>query len=174
MTRALPAVTGRTEFDEFLYAPIAEESNGMLLSVLSALARLNVDPWDEASRLARLPRGAATLFLTTLIAALPGGVSAPGDPEMHARRLTALLPQPITKISEQSAPKSPAAFVIDRRGFVRYMIYYAVLTAFFFGAQWLMERSQQTTHSGIADSPTTGIAVPHTPAFAPAAAPERH
>jgi hypothetical protein len=75
------------------YAPIAEESNGMLLSVLSALARLNVDPWDEASRLARSPRGAATLFLTILIAALPGGASAPGDPEMHARRLTALPPR---------------------------------------------------------------------------------
>jgi hypothetical protein len=171
MTRAFPAPPGRTEFDEFLYAPIGEEDNGMLLSVLSALARRNVDPWDEASRLARLPREAATRFLTTLIAALPGGSSARADPEMHAKRLSALLPQPIAEISRQSNPKSPVASTIDHRGLVRYMVYYVVLTALFFGAQWLMEHPRQVMRSGTADSPTTGTALPHTLTSAPAAAP---
>jgi hypothetical protein len=83
---------GRTEFDKFLYATIEVESNGMPLSVLSALARLNVDPWEEASRLAALPTEAATRFLTTLIAALPGSSSARADPELQAKRLSALLP----------------------------------------------------------------------------------
>jgi hypothetical protein len=32
------------EFDEFLGAPISEDRNGTTLSVLSALARLDVDP----------------------------------------------------------------------------------------------------------------------------------
>jgi hypothetical protein len=32
-----------SEFDSFLYAPIGEDGNGMPLSVLSALARLDVD-----------------------------------------------------------------------------------------------------------------------------------
>jgi hypothetical protein len=76
VTRTIAAPTAGTKFDEFLYAPIGEENNGMLLSVLSALARLDVDPWDEASRLARLPRSAAIQFLTTLIGALPDGSSA--------------------------------------------------------------------------------------------------
>src|SRR5271155_19523 len=93
MTRAIAMPPVGSEFDEFLYASIGEENNGMLLSVLSALARLNVDPWDEASRLARLPREAVIRFMATLIAAQPDGVSARADPEMHARRLSALLPQ---------------------------------------------------------------------------------
>jgi hypothetical protein len=37
------------EFDNFLYASIGADRNGMPLSVLSALARLDLDPWEEAS-----------------------------------------------------------------------------------------------------------------------------
>ena len=44
------------EFDDFLFAPVGEEQNGMMLSVVSALARSDVDPWQEAAKLARLPR----------------------------------------------------------------------------------------------------------------------
>jgi hypothetical protein len=55
MTRsAMTALLG-PEFDAFLYAPVDEEGNGVLLSVLSALARLDVDPWREAAELARMP-----------------------------------------------------------------------------------------------------------------------
>jgi hypothetical protein len=36
-----------TEFDDFLFAPIGEDRNDMPLSVLSALARLDIDPWQE-------------------------------------------------------------------------------------------------------------------------------
>jgi len=60
-----------TEFDNFLFAPIGEESNGMLLSVLSAMAPLDIDPWQEAAKLSGLPEGAATRRLASLIAALP-------------------------------------------------------------------------------------------------------
>jgi hypothetical protein len=49
------------EFDEFLCAPIGADRNGTGLSVLSALARLNVDPWQEATSLARMPREAAVV-----------------------------------------------------------------------------------------------------------------
>jgi hypothetical protein len=59
------------EFDQFLCAPIGEDRNGTTLSVLSALARLDVDPWQEAAGLARMPRATAVMRLTTLIAALP-------------------------------------------------------------------------------------------------------
>ena len=37
------------EFQAFLYAPIGEEENGTTLSVLSALARLGLDPWKQAN-----------------------------------------------------------------------------------------------------------------------------
>jgi hypothetical protein len=147
MTRALAAPAGRTEFDEFLYATIGEESNGMLLSVLSALARLNLDPWDEASRLARLPRESVIQFLETLIAGLPRGSSACADPQLHAKRLSALLPQSMMDRSERPNSKSPFALTVDRRGLVRYVIYYAALAALFGGAQWLMERSHTAASS---------------------------
>jgi hypothetical protein len=59
------------EFDEFLCAPIGADRNGTRLSILSALARLNVDPWQEATSLALMPREAAVVRLTALIDALP-------------------------------------------------------------------------------------------------------
>ncbi len=47
------------EFDAFLFASVGEEVDGIPLSVLSALARLGLDPRDEAVRLAHLTREAA-------------------------------------------------------------------------------------------------------------------
>ena len=71
MTHAALSPLIGPEFDEFLGAPIREDRNGTTLSVLSALARLDVDPWDEATSLARMPREAAAERLTALIDALP-------------------------------------------------------------------------------------------------------
>ena len=49
MTHAALAPLIGPEFDEFLGASIREDRNGTGLSVLSALARLNVNPWQEAA-----------------------------------------------------------------------------------------------------------------------------
>src|ERR1700733_8256760 len=84
-----------SEFDEFLFASIGKDQNGMLLSVISALARLDVDPWQEAGELARLPREAAIERLASCIAALPGGLSAPPAPGTIAAGLIALLPSQV-------------------------------------------------------------------------------
>lgn len=83
-----------TEFNTFLYAGIGAEANGTVLSVLSAMARMNLDPWREAATLAGLPGRAAVKRLTTLIAALPGRSSTPDEQESTAERLVKLLPQP--------------------------------------------------------------------------------
>jgi hypothetical protein len=94
MTGSVWATGLGSEFDDFLFAPIAEESNGMLLSVISALARLDLDPWQEAIKLAGMPGETATKRLASLlIAALPGGPSAHLDPGTIAARLIALLPR---------------------------------------------------------------------------------
>jgi hypothetical protein len=50
------------QFGEFLCASIGEEKNGIALSVLSAFARRNVDPWQEAARRARVI-GSGALYL---------------------------------------------------------------------------------------------------------------
>ena len=70
MTRSARVSALAPEFEDFLFAPIGEDMNGMLLSVVSALARLNIDPWQEAANLAQLPRTTATRRLAALIAAL--------------------------------------------------------------------------------------------------------
>jgi hypothetical protein len=58
------------EFDAFLFASVGEEVDGVPLSVLSALARLGLDPRDEAVRLANLTREAAADQLARMIARL--------------------------------------------------------------------------------------------------------
>jgi hypothetical protein len=92
MTRSAVASVLAPEFDDFLFAPIGEERNGMLLSVVSALARLDVDPWQEAANLAELPRTTATRRLTSLIAALLDKPTTDLDPGANAARLIARLP----------------------------------------------------------------------------------
>ncbi len=61
----------------------------MQLSVQSALARQNVDPWEIAQRLTSMPPEPGVLVLTPLLARTPAGLAAPED---TAARLIALLP----------------------------------------------------------------------------------
>ena len=74
----------------FLFAEVGIEPGGMPLTVLSALARLGLDPWDEAGRLAGLPHREAAGNLARSLAALPG--TPPADADGVAARLVALLP----------------------------------------------------------------------------------
>jgi hypothetical protein len=83
----------RGEFDEFLFASIDDDRSEMPLSVLSALARLDVDPWNEAAALSQMPRHCATQRLGSLIDALPD-TSARLDVDAISGRLIALLPPP--------------------------------------------------------------------------------
>jgi hypothetical protein len=91
--RATSATYLSPAFNDFLYAPIADNGDGMPLSVLSALARLGVDPWQEAATLAGLPRETAIQRLTTLIAQLPGGTLAHPGPATNIAALIAYLPR---------------------------------------------------------------------------------
>src|ERR1700691_4725148 len=93
MTRSNPFSVLASEFDDFLFAPIGDDRNDMPLSVLSALARLDIDPWLEAAELARLPRETATQRLASSIATLPGGPSEYLEPGTIAAHLIALLPR---------------------------------------------------------------------------------
>jgi hypothetical protein len=53
----------------FLFAEVGTEHNGMTLTALSVIARLGKDPWEEARRLAGLPKASAT---STSRRSLPG------------------------------------------------------------------------------------------------------
>jgi hypothetical protein len=102
MTPAVATFFVSAEFNDFLYAPIGAEENTMALSVLSALSRLNVDPWAEAAQLSALPKNIAAQRLVSLIARLPGGRWAQADCAPIANRLTELLPHGLAKVP--SAP----------------------------------------------------------------------
>ena len=68
-----PSAFGLTaRYNDFLFAPIGEQENGMQLSVLSALARINVDPWEEAARLATMSPGDAEWALVATLSKVPG------------------------------------------------------------------------------------------------------
>lgn len=83
----------RPEYGEFLYAPVGGAPDEMPLSVLSALSRLNIDPWMEAAALAALPNESATRKLAQLLGQLPGERWSERDLHQIATRLTKLLPQ---------------------------------------------------------------------------------
>lgn len=83
---------GSSGFDDFLYAIIGEEENGAELSVISALARLDLDPWEEAARLSGLNKEAATVSLTAAIDTLKDGNWKPSDTGSIANRLIEYLP----------------------------------------------------------------------------------
>lgn len=91
MTLRAPFIMN-SEFDEFLFAPIREETNGMPTSVISALARLNIDPWQEAARLSELPKEGAVAALCQLIGRLPGDRRERSETQEITTRLIRLLP----------------------------------------------------------------------------------
>jgi hypothetical protein len=93
MAGCSPASPLTSEFNEFLFAPVCEDRNEMPLSVLSALARLDIDAWREAAELARLPGEAAAERLASLIETLPEGPSGRLDASTVAVRLIMLLPR---------------------------------------------------------------------------------
>jgi hypothetical protein len=80
--------------EPFLFSSIGEEKNGMQLTVLSAFARFGTDPWEEASRLAALPKTMASDALSALIARLPEGCWEVPESAAIANRLVKLLPTP--------------------------------------------------------------------------------
>ena len=93
MMAAITNARPGSEFDEFLYASIGDDRNGMPLTVLSALARSDVDPWEEAFKLAQLPKQSAVSQLAFLLGALPFAPLVCPDPAGISVPLIALLPR---------------------------------------------------------------------------------
>lgn len=89
-----PSVSSPTSiYNDFLFAPICEEANGMRLSVLSAFARVNVDPWEEATRLAAMAKADAERALVSTIDMVSGRGWRPTEAAVVAAQLIRLLPQ---------------------------------------------------------------------------------
>jgi hypothetical protein len=67
-----------------MYAAVGDDDNGMSLTVLSALARQNVDSWEQAAALSRLPAESAHTKPVALLEAL----DRPAATRVHSRCCT--------------------------------------------------------------------------------------
>jgi hypothetical protein len=135
MKHPATVVAQRSEFDRFLFAPIGEEKIGMLLSVLSALARLDLDPWREAAELARMPKHTAKQRLTSLIEALPDSLSTRPEPETISTRLFALLPRGASSSIASSKTLPVAGAKLNIRGAIYVLAVYLLFAAQMMAAQ---------------------------------------
>jgi len=80
-----------SRFDRFLFAPLHENGEAPL-SVLSALARQDIDAWQEAARLAQLPKDHAVNSLASTIWKSDSERWSPSEASFAAARLIELLP----------------------------------------------------------------------------------
>jgi hypothetical protein len=89
---AVPKSSLGSEFDAFLFAPLGEDRNGLQVSVISLLARMNLDPWQEAGDLAILPAEAAAGRLAVTLDTLTDPKLRQANSRTMALSLLALLP----------------------------------------------------------------------------------
>ncbi len=133
---APPSPTLPSEYNDFLYAPVGEDKNGAFLTVLSVLARQNVDPWEEAADLSRLPRGRAMQKLISMITASSGRPSTTAELTAVADRVIALLPgrvAPAGRTHDAPAGAPPLGQAPARARLLLIAIYMGLM---FFG-QWI-------------------------------------
>lgn len=67
MTLTMDQMGQDPAFERFLRATVGEDVNGINVTVISMLSRLDVDPWTEASNLAAMSDGPARKRLNTLL-----------------------------------------------------------------------------------------------------------
>lgn len=94
-------------YDRFLYASVLER-DGLPVSVLSALTQQNLDPWEEAARLAGLPRDGAIVSLAATIYR-SGNAASQNDANEIALNLVELLPTAASVNSIPPASEDPVS-----------------------------------------------------------------
>ena len=97
--------TLRTDFDAFLFASVGDDANGMPLTVVTLLARLGVDPWQEATDLAHLSIEAARERLGARLEAASRAPATEAETATVVKRLVALLHR--VPARKSSAPQVP-------------------------------------------------------------------
>jgi hypothetical protein len=150
------STSSNADFERFVYADVATEPNGMELSVLSALSRRGLDPWQEAQRLAQLPSFAAADGLAQILRPLPAVQALRLDVKVIAERLVALLPVRGTLAGGQFPSKLGATPVQIPRGVTLLMmaaIFGSMLIPFFMPKQ----AEPVAPTSWIADAPKAPV-----------------
>ena len=81
------------EFERFLYAHVGEDRNGYDVTVLSALARLDLDPWRETTNLVALEQDVRRERLEQLLSVFREVPALGSGAGKVARELCLLLPE---------------------------------------------------------------------------------
>lgn len=82
-----------SDYDAFLFAEVGEDGTGAVVTILSALARLDLEPWTEARDLSRLARKDAQVRLMTHFEAISDIPALALASEGRAAKLVSLLPK---------------------------------------------------------------------------------
>jgi hypothetical protein len=146
MSRSEVFALQRSGLNDFLFAPIGTERNGMTLTPASAFARLGEDPWREAGRLARLPKPAAIDSLARTLTGMPASVWPLAVATPIAARLIALLPAPCK--AEQVVSMSTAQVV--RAGKLGLVVVAITFAAAYMAGAFTTEPARQSDSSDVA------------------------
>jgi hypothetical protein len=159
MTYSASVSALESEFNDFLFALIGADRNDVPLSVLSVLARLDIDPWQEAAELTRLPKEIATQRLASSIAELPEGPSYLEHGTIAAR-LIALLPR---QANSESLSRKALPSVDDVTKFRAGICMYAAFIFVMLATQWIAVSRQPPVQIDNANAPTSSTVIPQIP-----------
>jgi hypothetical protein len=165
MTSAVRRASHGSEFDNFLFTLLGEDRNGLPLSVVSLLARMNLDPWQEAGTLAILPAEAAARRFNFSLDSLTDPIMRQSISETKVLRLLALLPR-----QAPPAPAPPASApgdAVRRPGSRLRIIIFITSAIVLVGSQILVAHRNGPAPPGVVPGPAVP-AVPTPPSTAPA------
>ncbi len=126
------------EFERFLYAYVGEDRNGSVVTVLSALARLDLDPWSEAAELSAMGREGASSRLGALLSRFHDVPALGRDHLSVAQELARFLPERPSRDAARNAARDAAAPVAAKKGGLQPSEFiWMALLALVFLVQWL-------------------------------------
>ena len=137
-----------SQYDDFLFASLCE-TDEMTLSVLSVLARQDVDPWQEAARLTQLSKQEAINRLTSKICESNSGRWSPSEASILAVRLIELLPS-------HTRPRRSRLWTDDGNGSLTYWLIAGML---FMSIAIAGNSMQKSTKDSSAPTPSVSMAV---------------
>lgn len=147
MTRSAPPYPSLpSAYNDFLYAPVGDDKNGACLTVLSMLARQNVDPWEEAADLSRLPRDTAKQHLVSMIMASSGEPSTTAELRAVADRVFALLPGRAS--AGRPRDVSPGASPLSQSPARSRLLLIAIYMGLVFFGQWIAASAYEKSRVG--------------------------
>ena len=146
-------------YDDFLYALVCEDASGMRLSVISVLARTNVDPWKEAARLAAMPKAIAEKTLLSALDRVSGRSWKSPEAAVIAARVVRLLPQPGRAVAT-TAPATSNAATGAPKGRTPLTRYWWIWLGFWIAMSFMVPHDHaNTTNTHVATS-TSGATIP--------------